>query len=311
MTIKKFFIFIIPMSYLIDWYKEERPLNFRKIFNNENTIECEIGFGEGDFLIKKATEEPHKNFIGVEYSKVCLRKTLKKIKSKNINNVCLIHLDAESALEILFPESSIDNMYINFPDPWPKNRHEKRRLLDKEFSLLASSRLKCKGHIHILTDHEFYRDFILEEMSHYRVLRTVFENGYTEYIENLVETKYLRKWKSLNKKIYYILFQKVLHPYIERKINSYNFDQRTKIVPKEDFIKRLLNKGIKEDYSFIKILKVEEYDDKFNILALFKDYTLFQKKQIILKKMNGYYEIKIPEDIFLSKSFELFLRLLK
>lgn len=311
MTIGEFFIFIILMNYLIDWYKEEKPLNFKSIFKNENSIDCEIGFGEGDFLIKKAIEEKNKNLIGIEYSKVCIRKTLKRIKENKINNINLILLDAESAFEILIPEASIDNIYINFPDPWPKNRHEKRRLLDKEFSILASSRLKEKGHIHILTDHTFYRDFILEEMSHYRVLRPLYENGYTDKIGNIIETKYLRKWKSLGKGIYYILLQKVMHPFSERKIKECRINEKIKIKTKRDDILKLLNKSLKHGNSIVKVLKIEETQNDFNLQILFKDYSLFQKKKLTLKKQNEDYELILPDSIFLSDSFELFLKYFK
>lgn len=296
------------METILDWYRLEKPLNLKKVFNNNNPVDCEIGFGEGDFIVKKALNEKNRNFIGIEYSKVCMRKTLRKIKMNKVNNVNLILLDASSAFELLIPESSIENIYINFPDPWPKNRHEKRRLLDKEFSLLAASRLKDKGYIHILTDHSFYRDFILEEMLHYKVFRPMFDNGYQTDLENIIETKYCRKWRNLGKEIYYILFQKVMHPFCERKIKEFKFENKLKIHSSKDKILKLLNKDLQDGNSIVKILKIINEDPDIHLITLFKDYTLFQKKEIILKKENEHYLIEIPEDIFLSKSFELLLK---
>jgi len=291
---------------LINWYNLKNPLNFLNIFGNDNPVDCEIGFGEGDFLLKKCKNEPERNFIGIEYSKVCTRKALKKINNYNLNNIRLILLDAESAFDMLIPEISLDNIYINFPDPWPKNKHEKRRLLDRDFSILTSSRLKDNGKVHILTDHTFYRDFILEEMSYYGVLRPLFNNGYKEKTDDTILTKYEKKWRSEGRKIYYIVLQKVIHPFYERKIRYEDIkDGNVKL--KNDF-ERFYKKAIKDNNSLAKITGIKRLQDKIEIETILKDWSLFQKCKITLipDKMNEY-KLIIPENVFRSYSLKLLL----
>ena len=105
--------------------------NFKTIFNNDNPIHLEIGMGKGDFIIGMAEKNPHINFIGIEkFDSVILRAT-QKLENIDLPNLKLIRFDA-TEIENIF-DKEIDAIYLNFSDPWPKNRHEDRRLTSNKF----------------------------------------------------------------------------------------------------------------------------------------------------------------------------------
>ena len=117
-------------KYIID---SMNKIDFKTLFNNDNPNHIEIGMGKGNFIIEMAKTNPNINFIGIEkYSSVILQATKKLDKLELIPNLKLINMDAEKLMDV-FNEKSIDLIYLNFSDPWPKKRHSKRRLTHKNF----------------------------------------------------------------------------------------------------------------------------------------------------------------------------------
>ena len=105
--------------------------NFKQIFNNDNPIMIEIGMGKGNFIIENAIQNPNINYIGIEkYDSVFVR-AIEKLEEKELNNLRLIRMDALEIDEVFSKE--IDTISLNFSDPWPKNRHEHRRLTSEVF----------------------------------------------------------------------------------------------------------------------------------------------------------------------------------
>ncbi|MCD6277900.1 tRNA (guanosine(46)-N7)-methyltransferase TrmB [candidate division WOR-3 bacterium] len=293
---------------ILDWVKVEKPLNFEKNFGNFHPVECEIGFGDGAFLLHKAQSHPDRNYIGIDYSIVSVRKASKKIEKQGLNNVKLIHLDADSAFHLLIPECSLERIYINFPDPWPKKRHEKRRLLDRSFNLLTASRAKKNARMHILTDDPFYRDFILEEVQHYRVWRPVFENGYRINPDGYFQTKYEKKWRSMGKEIYYLEFKKVVHPAVDRLIEEASIPDEVVLPVSMDRLREFIHKPLMFNHSVAKIMGIKEHPDGIKLDVVLKDYTLFQKKNLLVIPESNSIRLIIPEDVFKGKSLELLLK---
>ena len=125
-------------------------------FNGTGNI-LEIGFGMGDFLIHQAHLHPHIQFIGVEPFKTGLISLLKKIKNNNIQNISIHHGVIHEIMDKLPLLSAV---YILYPDPWPKKRHHKRRLIQKEFLLKLLKHLEPGGRIHIASDHDDYQQWI-------------------------------------------------------------------------------------------------------------------------------------------------------
>ena len=137
--------------------------HWNEIFGNDHPIRIEIGMGKGRFLMDMARLYPEINFIGIEkYSSVLLR-AVQKLEEEELPNVRLIRMDAED-LENVFAQGELDRIYLNFSDPWPKDRHAKRRLESRQFLARYNQILKKDGTIEFKTDNRALFDFALEEV---------------------------------------------------------------------------------------------------------------------------------------------------
>ena len=133
------------------------------IFGNENPIHIEIGMGKGQFIMKLAKEHPDINYIGIErYSSVLLR-ALQKMEQNPLPNIKFICMDAADVAEV-FAKDEVDRIYLNFSDPWPKDRHAKRRLTSRQFFARYDLILKKEGHLEFKTDNQDLFTFSLEEV---------------------------------------------------------------------------------------------------------------------------------------------------
>lgn len=142
---------------------EQYKGNWRQIFENSNPIHIEIGMGKGQFLMTLAKQNPQINYIGIEkYSSVLLR-ALQKMEEEPLNNIRFIRMEAENICDI-FQEHEIDKIYLNFSDPWPKDRHAKRRLTSRQFLARYNLVLKKEGNVEFKTDNQDLFDFSLEEV---------------------------------------------------------------------------------------------------------------------------------------------------
>jgi len=186
----------------IDKLGEERKGNWRKIFGNDNdTLEVELGTGKGDFIVALAEKFPDKNFIGLEMEKEVVLKAARKVHEKNLFNVRLAVFDINNITEI-FSDAEVDKLYINFCDPWPKNRHEKRRLTYKKFLEMYRKILKPGGEIHFKTDNKNLFDFSLEQFAEvgFEVRDVTFDLHANEPADN-IRTEYENKFSALGSKI--------------------------------------------------------------------------------------------------------------
>ena len=111
---------------------DERP-DWQAQFGNSNPLKLEIGFGMGNFLIEMAAKEPDSNFIGIDFYHKGIRKIMTRIKNLQLKNIRIVYGDIRNKLSILCQDGELETVYINFPDPWPKKRHIKRRLIRPEF----------------------------------------------------------------------------------------------------------------------------------------------------------------------------------
>jgi tRNA (guanine-N7-)-methyltransferase len=138
--------------------------NWNTVFENKNPIHIEIGMGKGKFIVTLAKQNPEINFIGIEkYSSVLLRAVQKLQDEENdLRNLRLICIDAKE-IEDVFGMEEIKKLYLNFSDPWPKDRHAKRRLTSKEFLKRYESIIERNGLIEFKTDNKILFDFSLEE----------------------------------------------------------------------------------------------------------------------------------------------------
>ena len=188
-------------------YTMEDPYLFRgkwsSVFNNSNPIYLEIGIGKGKFILENAKNNPNINYIGIEKNGSVLSYAIKKIEEYKLNNLKLICFDANKIDEIF--SKDIDLLYLNFSDPWPKNRHEKRRLTSSSFLEKYDKIFKKNKLIEMKTDNQ--------GLFEYSVISLV-NNGYK--IEDIsldltnkedfinIRTEYEEKYILKNNRIYYL-----------------------------------------------------------------------------------------------------------
>lgn len=140
------------------------PLDLEALFGRTAPITLEIGFGNGASLAQMAEADPGRDFIGVEVHRPGVGHMLQHLVKRQLRNVRLICHDAVEVLEHQIPAASLDRVQIFFPDPWPKTRHHKRRLVNPGFIELVGSRLRPGGVVHLATDWENYAQHMLQVM---------------------------------------------------------------------------------------------------------------------------------------------------
>ena len=154
---------VIAASPYVVHEEEWKPGSWSGIFGNENPVRIEIGMGKGRFIHTMAKENPDINYVGIEkYSSVLLR-AIQKMEEDELPNLKFIRMDAEDLLKVFGPEE-VDKIYLNFSDPWPKDRHAKRRLPSREFLARYDVILKKGGRLEFKTDNRMLFDFAVEEL---------------------------------------------------------------------------------------------------------------------------------------------------
>ena len=148
--------------YVINEMQKQKN-RWKELFKNDNPIHIEIGMGKGNFITTLAKNNPNINYIGIEkYTSVLLR-AIQKIEAEPLENLYFICMDAKE-LEDVFGEGEVHLIYLNFSDPWPKDRHAKRRLPSKEFLARYDKILHKDGKLEFKTDNQGLFAFALEEI---------------------------------------------------------------------------------------------------------------------------------------------------
>ena len=132
------------------------PLDLPALFGRDARRTLEIGFGNGDTLLTLAARHPEQDFLGIEVHRPGVGRLLLHLEELKLGNVRVICEDAVQVLWEQIPDASLDAVLIYFPDPWPKKRHHKRRLVQPEFVELLAAKLKADGRLHLATDWEDY-----------------------------------------------------------------------------------------------------------------------------------------------------------
>ena len=140
---------------------EQMKGKWAEVFKNDHPIHIEVGMGKGQFIIEMARRNPEVNYIGIEkYSSVLVR-AVEKLEDFEQDNLRLIRMDAEN-IEEVFDKDEVDRIYLNFSDPWPKDRHAKRRLTSPDFMAVYSQILAGHGTVEFKTDNKGLFDYSLE-----------------------------------------------------------------------------------------------------------------------------------------------------
>ena len=191
--------------FIIKNYKEYKG-NYKSLFNNNNPIHIEIGMGKGDFIIGMAKKYPEINFIGIEKFDSVIVRAIEKL-DEEIPNLRLIRMDATEIEEVFAKE--IDTIYLNFSDPWPKNRHSDRRLSSLKFLKRYDNIFKNQKTIIMKTDNRKLFEFSLMEFSNYDYkFEEISLDLYNDDIKDNVQTEYERRFHNLGFPIYKVIVKK-------------------------------------------------------------------------------------------------------
>ena len=183
------------MSLLHEFESVTEPLRLEELFPMTHPAELEIGCGDGGFLLEWATRHPKKNFIGVERLLGRIRKLDKKGRRAELTNLHLLRFEARYLLQYLLPDHAFDAVHIYFPDPWPKDKHRRHRLIDEHFPELARRILLPNGIVHLRTDDPAYFEQMQESFlpaKYFSVTETPVE------LAN-VTTEFERQWNEEGK----------------------------------------------------------------------------------------------------------------
>ena len=179
------------------------------VFGRSAPVIMEIGFGNGESLVQMALDQPDTDFLGVEVHRPGIGRMLIRIKELNLNNLRVVREDATEVLKGHIAKDALDGVHIFFPDPWPKKRHHKRRLLQAKFIRLIEDALRPGGRLHIATDWQEYAEQIVEVM----VSIQGFENTagkeiYSPRPDYRRPTKYEARGERLGHAVHDLIFKK-------------------------------------------------------------------------------------------------------
>ena len=184
-----------------------RPLDLATVFGRNAPKILEIGFGMGETTATIAAANPDKDYLGIEVHTPGVGSLLKQIEEQGLRNLRVIQYDAVEVLQHMVPPESLDGVQIFFPDPWPKKRHHKRRLVQSPLIALLATKLKPGGTLHVATDWQDYAEQILAVLSAEPTLRNTAE-AYAPRPAGRPQTKFESRGLRLGHGVWDIVFSK-------------------------------------------------------------------------------------------------------
>ncbi len=194
---------MIENQHIVVFKPEELKGKWKHYFKNSYPIHVELGTGKGQFIVRNAKRNPETNYIGIDSKNEVLYMALKKALKERVTNVKLLPFNIESINEV-FDKDEIDRLFINFPDPWPKARHAKRRLTNTRFLEKYKNFLKDNSQIILKTDNKPFFDYSIEEfgMSGINIVNITFDLAKEKDPENILteyEQKFMEKGVKINR----------------------------------------------------------------------------------------------------------------
>jgi len=188
--------------------RDEAVAFFERILGNSNPLNVELGSGNGHFLAEWAMRHPGQNFVGTEILSGRARKFQSKVDKRGITNLVVFRGDVRRFVWEFLHEEMVEEFIALFPDPWPKKRHHKHRLLSAPFIRMLRGRLTHGGVVTVATDSVEYREFILSEFEEAGGFRSLFHDGFGEYPSDYPETLFFKRFKAQGWNISYMRFEK-------------------------------------------------------------------------------------------------------
>lgn len=197
----------LALSTLTDQNLLSAPIDFKKLFQREACTILEIGFGMGDSLLQQALQYPENNYLGIEIHRPGIALLLTQIEKFRLKNIKVIYADATEVLARSIPKQCLDWVQIFFPDPWPKTRHHKRRLIQTKFIALLHEKLKLNGKLHLATDWQDYAQQMLKVLENApQWQNTAEKNQFTPRPSTRPVTKFEKRGQQLGHPIWDLIF---------------------------------------------------------------------------------------------------------
>lgn len=187
------------------------PLDLAKLFGRTAPVVFEIGFGMGDYLLSRVVAEPERDFFGVEVHRPGVGRLLNRANEAGRGNLRVACDDAVAVLRDWIPTASLDEIVIQFPDPWHKKRHHKRRLVQPAFARLAASRLKPGGLLSLATDWAEYAQHMLAVLKAEPLLRNeAADGGFVPRPAQRLKTKFEQRGERLGHGVFDLAYRRIL-----------------------------------------------------------------------------------------------------
>jgi len=267
------------------------PLNLKNIFGNNRKVIVEIGFGGGEYLVELAKNNPDFNFIGIETSLTACDRAQKKIYNEGLNNIRLIIGDARFLLKEIFSHESISKVIVNFPCPWPKKRHESRRIFVEYFRNTLASSLKKGGTLELATDVDWYAN----EVNEYFTKDNRFEViDFQKNFNRKIKTRYEKKWDKMGREKFLVIIKKINGEEIHRLLKEHDKMPHKKIKEiSDEKLNLLINQEF--DTKSSKTIVREKFDNNEKIIlrVITVEKELSQEYYIEIVKREDEYLIKL------------------
>lgn len=207
---------VLYIPELIGNYRDfEFPLwESPSIFGNRNPVNIEYCSGNGHWIVAKAIENPHENWVAVEKNFDRVRRIWSKAKNQSITNLFIVYGEGVRFTSLYVPKETISKVFVNFPDPWPKRRHWKNRIIAFPFLNEMTRILKDQSEMFLVTDDPEYSDAIVDELRAFPHFKSKFgESRYSEEMEGYGSSNFEDLWRSQGKAIRYhqFLFERSLN----------------------------------------------------------------------------------------------------
>lgn len=164
--------------FLIETPEKGKKIDLQKVFGNKQPVVVEIGSGRGELIYQLSEINPEINYLGIELSSKRIVSMLKKFEPEVNPNIKLIKAKVDPDFLSVFPDKSLTKVIILHPDPWPKRRHHKNRLINEEFTDRLAAVIVDQGEVYISTDHSGYADAILNCFNSHNKFSPLYDNGF-------------------------------------------------------------------------------------------------------------------------------------
>jgi tRNA (guanine-N7-)-methyltransferase len=184
-----------------------QPLDFENLFGRRAPVTVEVGSGMGETTVSIAAAHPERDYLAIEVHAPGVGSLLKQVGELGLTNVRVVQHDAVEVLRDMVPAASLGGLHVFFPDPWPKKRHHKRRIIQPPFAALAASRLAAGGILHVATDWEEYAYHVLQVLADTPGLANTAQ-GFAARPATRPETKFERRGLGLGHGVWDVIFER-------------------------------------------------------------------------------------------------------